>query len=88
MAQLRAAENNRYLVRAANADFSYIIDNQGRLEEKSQVADGGLFTGKVALISKESFYNRFGDWILIAALFFLLLTKLRIRSIIHLVQIK
>ena len=74
--QFRAAENNRYLVRATNFGTSYIIDNGGKIVKKTPDFENQVLYGKVAPISKKTFYTKFGDWILIFALGIVILTIL------------
>lgn len=88
VSRVRAAENNRYLIMAANNDFSYIIDNGGRLTAVSKAGKASVLFGKAGAISKRTVYNRFGDWILIVAALILCLTKFNIRGIIYRTLIK
>jgi len=74
---VRAAENGRPVLRAANTGISAVIDPFGRIERQS-----GLFTREILRASvplpvgdKVTFYTQWGDWFawLCAALFFTLL---------------
>ena len=71
--QLRAAENGRYLVRATNFGTSYIIDNKGKVIEKTPDFENQILFGEVKPISKKTFYTKYGDWILILASLFIFL---------------
>lgn len=62
IACVRAAESDRYLIRAAPTGISRIIAADGRV-----LAEGGLETEKIVLAKVESRntmppFNRFGDW--------------------------
>ena len=68
MAAMRAIEQGRYLVRAANTGISGIVDPYGRV-----VARSGLFTeagvvGDVRLLADRTLYSRMGDVIAFAAI--------------------
>ncbi len=65
--QLRAAENDRYLVRATNYGSSYIIDNRGEIIKKSPNFENQILPGEINLFSRKTFYTQYGDWILILA---------------------
>lgn len=67
IAKVRAVENNRYFIRAANFTPSFILDNKGQIRAISaQVQDKGTIVyGKVEIIKNKSFYTRFGDWFLL-----------------------
>lgn len=71
---LRAVENGRPVLRAANTGFSAYIDAWGRIQQQTQ-----LFTQAVVPVSvplslreKPNFYTQWGDWLawVCAALFF------------------
>jgi apolipoprotein N-acyltransferase len=63
-AQVRAVENNRYLVQSANKGWSYIIDPAGQIKEKNFSLGATVVYGNISFLSKKSFYTRYGDWIL------------------------
>ena len=67
IAQTRAAENNRYFIQAANQGNSFVIDNQGNIVVKTERVDNEIINGEVKALTNRTFYNRFGDWILILA---------------------
>jgi apolipoprotein N-acyltransferase len=61
-AAMRAIENGRYLVRAANTGISGAVDPYGRV-----LAESGLFEEAVTIVDVRyqdavTFYSRFGDW--------------------------
>jgi apolipoprotein N-acyltransferase len=78
MAAMRAIEQGRYLVRAANTGISGVVDPYGRVEFASDLFVEGAWTRDVRLIDEKTPYGRYGDWVawmsLAAALAALLLT--------------
>lgn len=63
MAELRAVEHRRYLVRATNSGVSAVVDPTGR-----EVARTGLLTrenlrAEVRMLDQTTPYTRYGDWI-------------------------
>jgi apolipoprotein N-acyltransferase len=72
MLQFRAAENKRYLVRATNFGSSVIINEKGEIIKITPDFENLVLSGQVFPVSKKSFYTKFGDWILILALFIIL----------------
>ena len=69
MAALRATENNKYLIYAANYGPSFVISNDGKLLKESQNRDFEILTANVVLNKDKTIYNKLGDWpILLASL--------------------
>ena len=69
MAALRAAENHRYLIRAANTGISAIIDPTGRILEASGLFVPAVISGRIRLVQGETFYTSHGDlfaWLCVA----------------------
>lgn len=62
---LRAVENNRYVVRAANTGISSLIDNKGRVVEDIPLLEEGVINSSVAMISERSIYSYVGDIIIL-----------------------
>ncbi|MEW5983576.1 MAG: apolipoprotein N-acyltransferase [Acidobacteriota bacterium] len=60
-ASLRAVEQGRYLVRAANTGISGIVDPYGRVVVRSPLFERGIFVGDVRLLHGRTFYGRTGD---------------------------
>ena len=81
-AQVRAVENNRYLAQSANKGWSYIIDPAGQIKEKNFSLGTTIIYGKISFLSGESFYTRYGDWILILAAILVLVQILSRKNII------
>jgi len=81
-AVLRAVENNRYLVQAANTGVSAIIDNHGRILGRSQIDERGWIEGMVELQSMPTPYTILGEtfvyisWIIVAIMGYVLLVSL------------
>jgi apolipoprotein N-acyltransferase len=78
MAAMRAVEQGRYLVRAANTGISGIVDPYGRVEFASDLFVEGAWTADVRLIEEKTFYGVYGDWVvwmsLVATLLALVVT--------------
>jgi apolipoprotein N-acyltransferase len=63
MTAMRAAENGRWMVRAANTGVSAIIDDEGRVRERSSLFEEEIVVADVPVSRSPSptFYARFGD---------------------------
>jgi apolipoprotein N-acyltransferase len=61
MTRLRAVENGRYLVRAANTGISAVVDPRGRLVATTALFDRTVLVTDVPLVQGETFYARHGD---------------------------
>lgn len=70
-AALRAIENGRYVVRAANTGISAILTETGRETVFLGALEQGVLTGEAAFLSGKTPYTRFGDVILWLSLGFL-----------------
>ena len=69
MAALRAAENHRYLIRAANTGISAIVDPRGRIVQASGIFEPAVIAGRIGLVKGQTFYTRYGDlfaWMCVA----------------------
>jgi apolipoprotein N-acyltransferase len=60
---LRAAENGRYLIRAAATGISCVYDPQGRLLGEVALDQAGLTTRRIAGRSQLTMFTRFGPWL-------------------------
>jgi apolipoprotein N-acyltransferase len=69
MAKLRAAENNRYLIQAINYNLSSIIDNRGNVAIASRQIGNEVIKGEVLPISGKTFYDKYGNWLLLLSVF-------------------
>jgi apolipoprotein N-acyltransferase len=65
MAKVRAAESNRYFLQAANAGYSYIIDNRGEVLAGGKNRGNEAVFGEAKIISEPSFYAKTGDWMVV-----------------------
>ncbi|MBD3344030.1 MAG: apolipoprotein N-acyltransferase [Chitinivibrionales bacterium] len=62
MARMRCIENGIPLARCANSGISMIVDQYGRVREKTGLYERGVLVGEVPLGHRPTFYTRFGDW--------------------------
>lgn len=60
IARLRAVEERRYLIRAANTGISGIIDPYGRVLAKSELLTEEVISGEVRMVKNKSIYNQYG----------------------------
>ena len=68
MASMRAIEQGRYLVRAANTGISGIVDPYGRVVERSPIFKEAGIVGEVRLLSDRTLYSRLGDVVAFASI--------------------
>ncbi len=61
MARLRAVENGRYLVRAANTGVTAVVDPFGRVVARTQLFERGVLVRDVPFVTELTFYTRQGD---------------------------
>jgi apolipoprotein N-acyltransferase len=59
---LRAVDNRRWIVRAANNGVSAVVDPVGRVVSRIPLMDRGILVDTVARIRLDSFYTAHGDW--------------------------
>lgn len=78
MAVLRAVENRRYMVRAANTGVSCIIDAWGRVESRLENHQQSVLIGKIPLLRDKAkpVYTHWGDWFALLSLYALLILVL------------
>ena len=65
---MRAIENGRYLVRAANTGISGIVDPYGRVLARSQLFAPEVIVGEVHLVQAPTLYTQIGDVVAYASL--------------------
>lgn len=65
---LRAVENNRYVIRAANTGISSVITNKGEVIAKIDPLVEGFINEEVNLISEKTLYTMLGEVIVFSAI--------------------
>lgn len=80
MAQMRAIETGRFIVRSSNGGVAAFIDPSGRITQLLPKGEGVL-SGEVYLLDRETPYTFFGDVPIILFSFFLLLGVVRRRGV-------
>jgi apolipoprotein N-acyltransferase len=70
MARMRCIENGVPLARCANSGVSMAVDQYGRVLGRTRLGERTVLTRSVSLASVPTVYRRFGDWVLLVALFF------------------
>ena len=68
MTILRAVENRRSIIRAANTGISGFIDPSGRVIASTQLFKDATITRSVPMLEGTTFYSRFGDLFAMACL--------------------
>jgi apolipoprotein N-acyltransferase len=61
MSVLRAVENRRYLIRAANTGISAIVDPRGQVIARSRLQETRVILGGVRAVRGQTLYARVGD---------------------------
>jgi apolipoprotein N-acyltransferase len=62
LAQLRAVEHRRYLVRATNTGVTAVVDPAGRVVAKAPVLQRDSLRVTVHMLEGQTLYARLGDW--------------------------
>jgi apolipoprotein N-acyltransferase len=62
LAQLRAIETRRTLLRVTNTGATTVIDATGATIQSLPTFTGAVMSSNVELLDEETFYVRFGDW--------------------------
>ena len=60
-ASMRAIEEGRYVVRAANTGISGIVDPYGRVLERTGIYEQGMLVGQARFLTTSTVYARWGD---------------------------
>ena len=60
-ASMRAIEEGRYLVRAANTGISGVVDPYGRVLARTPIYVPAVLTGEARFLQSSTFYSRHGD---------------------------
>jgi len=61
MVRMRAVENRRYVVRAANTGISAVVDPQGRVVASTGLMEERILAGRIAPQQAKTLYTRHGD---------------------------
>ena len=61
MVRVRAVENRRYVLRAANTGISAIVDPEGRVVARTRLMEEQILQGSIAPRRAKTFYVRHGD---------------------------
>lgn len=69
MAVMRAIENRRYLVRAANTGISGVVDPYGRILLKTGLFVPAKFSADVRFVEETTFYTEHGDVLVAVSVF-------------------
>lgn len=77
-AVLRAVENDRYLIQAANTGISAFIDNHGRIIKASRYGQKAWLTRQVELRTTQTPYTQYGEVLVFIAILFLLVIGLKV----------
>ena len=64
IARVRAVENRRYFLRAANSGVSTIIDPIGRMESSTGLMQEAICRGNFAFIEAKTIYTRCGNYLI------------------------
>jgi apolipoprotein N-acyltransferase len=64
MSRLRSIENGVQMVRCANSGISMHVDHFGRVIEKTGLYERTVLTSTCLLKSPNTFYSKWGDWII------------------------
>jgi apolipoprotein N-acyltransferase len=82
-AALRAVENGRYLVRAANTGISGIVDPYGRVLTSTPIFEEAAVVGEARFLTTSTVYTRVGDTFayasVLATVVVLIVTRRRVR---------
>ena len=62
MAEFRAVEHRRYLVRATNSGISAVVDPAGRVVARTRVLTRENLRATVHMLDGTTVYTRYGDW--------------------------
>lgn len=77
---LRAVENNRWLIQAANTGISAVIDNHGKILKKTEIDQEAWLEAEVQTLTEKTPYTNFGELIIYLAIIYLLLVFYRTLS--------
>ncbi len=85
MAVLRAAENKRYVVRAANTGISAYINPIGSVYRQTELFTQSVLPAIIVCLEQQTFYTQYGDlfalFCCITSLIFILMSRVRKRRL-------
>jgi apolipoprotein N-acyltransferase len=65
MAQMRALENGRYLIRATGSGISAIVNEKGQITHQSKQFERQVLTGSATAMTGTTPFSRFGSWAIV-----------------------
>ena len=68
LASMRAIEEGRYMVRAANTGISGIVDPYGRVAQQSAIFEQTALVGEVRFLTARTIYSKIGDMVAYVAI--------------------
>lgn len=74
----RAVENRRWLIRAATTGISAVINSKGEIVEKIPLKEKQMIFADVSFLSKNTFFNKYGNYFWIISFIIILLVLLKI----------
>ncbi|MEE2876406.1 MAG: apolipoprotein N-acyltransferase [Candidatus Neomarinimicrobiota bacterium] len=77
IARLRAIEHRYPVVRSANTGISTVIDKAGREVASLGIGETGVITASIVPSEGETFYHRWGDWLVLVSMLSLALFGVR-----------
>lgn len=80
MAQLRALENNRYLLRATNNGMTAVVTPEGRISEQIPRFEAGVLTDRVQAMEGLTPFTRTGSWPALCLALLMVLTGAILRA--------
>lgn len=83
MAQMRAAELARPLVRSANSGPSLFINTKGKVFAQTEQFEVAIASYSVQPHTGDTPYKRFGNWVVFLSMLVLILSLLKIKKRIH-----
>jgi apolipoprotein N-acyltransferase len=70
MAQMRAVENGRPMVRCANSGISMIVDKFGKVSQKTPLYVRKTLTSQIKVDASDTSYLKWGDWFVVVCAIF------------------
>ena len=78
LAQFRAVETRRAMVRATNTGITAVIDPAGRISVQAPWFEQSLIVHRVPLLSKKTVYTKLGNWFVAGLLLVVLLQGIKL----------